>query len=114
MRLMVFEEYEKPAAFWTGTDSLNGREQKCLTIILRSGGCSWGSCLMCGYTHVRYRDRDPEFLDRKIRAQIAWVKRECNLDDYPLIKIFTSGSFLDPEDVPRATQSEVIRAFPEK
>jgi radical SAM enzyme (TIGR01210 family) len=111
MRLMIFEEYEKPAACWAGIDSLNGQEQKCLTIILRSGGCTWGSCLMCGYTHVRYGNRDPEFLDRRIRAQIAWVRREYNLDDYPLIKIFTSGSFLDPQEVPRETQAAVVQAF---
>ncbi|MDD1677587.1 MAG: archaeosine biosynthesis radical SAM protein RaSEA [Methanomicrobiales archaeon] len=108
---MVFEEYEKPAACWAGIDSYKGQERKCLTIILRSGGCTWGSCLMCGYTHVRYGNRDPAFLDRKIRAQISWIKREFNLDDYSLVKIFTSGSFLDPQEVPPDTQQEVIRAF---
>jgi radical SAM enzyme (TIGR01210 family) len=108
---MVFEEYEKPAAAWAGNEFFHGQEQKCLTVILRSGGCSWGSCLMCGYTHVRYSNRDPQFLDRKIRAQIAWVEREYNLDDYPLVKIFTSGSFLDPLEVPRDTQHAVVSAF---
>jgi radical SAM enzyme (TIGR01210 family) len=111
MRLMVFEEYEKPAACWTGIETLNGREHKTLTIILRSGGCSWGSCLMCGYPHVRYRDRDPAFLDRKIRGQIAWVQRSYPLADYTLVKIFTSGSFLDPLEVPRETQAEVVKVF---
>jgi radical SAM enzyme (TIGR01210 family) len=111
MRLMLFEEYEKPATCWTGIETLKGQEKKCLTIILRSGGCSWGSCLMCGYTHVRYGNRDPEFLDRKIRAQIAWVKREYNLEEYSLVKIFTSGSFLDAQEVPRETQAAVVQAF---
>lgn len=108
---MVFEEYEKPAACWTGIEALNGQPRKCLTIILRSGGCSWGSCLMCGYTHVRYESHDQKFLDQKIRAQIAWIKKEYNLEEYPLIKIFTSGSFLDPREVPRQTQAEVVRTF---
>jgi radical SAM enzyme (TIGR01210 family) len=66
---------------------------------------------MCGYAQVRYPNRDPEFLDRKIRGQIAWVQRKFNLDDYSLIKIFTSGSFLDPGEVPRHTQQEVMRTF---
>jgi radical SAM enzyme (TIGR01210 family) len=108
---MVFEEYEKPAACWTGVEPYRGQERKCLTVILRSGGCSWGSCLMCGYTHVRYVNRDPDFLDRKIRAQIGWIQKEYDLNDFSLVKIFTSGSFLDPQEVPRETQREVVRSF---
>jgi radical SAM enzyme (TIGR01210 family) len=111
MRLMVFEEYEKPAACWTGEETLNGQERKSLTIILRSGGCSWGSCLMCGYAQVRYPNRDPDFLDQKIRAQMAWVQREYHLEEYPLVKIFTSGSFLDSQEVPRRTQQAVLEAL---
>ncbi len=111
MRLMVFEEYEKPAACWAGTDTLNGLQRKSLTIILRTGGCSWGSCLMCGYTHVRYQETDPGFLDRRIRAQIAWVEREYRLDDVSLVKIFTSGSFLDSREVPVQTQQYIAEVF---
>ncbi|MDD1673797.1 MAG: TIGR01210 family radical SAM protein, partial [Methanomicrobiales archaeon] len=61
---MVFEEYEKPAACWRGEEYYSGETRPCLTVIFRSGGCSWGQCLMCGYTHVRYTNRDPAFLDQ--------------------------------------------------
>ncbi|MDD1675592.1 MAG: TIGR01210 family radical SAM protein, partial [Methanomicrobiales archaeon] len=108
---MVFEEYEKPAACWAGKEYYQGEERDCLTIILRSGGCSWSRCLMCGYTHVRYGNRDPAFLADRIRAQIAWVKREYSLEGYSMVKIFTSGSFLDPAEIPPAMQREVVREF---
>jgi radical SAM enzyme (TIGR01210 family) len=111
MLLMVFEEYEIPPACWAGKEYFQGEVRECLTIILRSGGCSWGRCLMCGYTHVRYDNHDQEYLARKIRAQIAWVKKEFPLDRYSLIKIFTSGSFLDPAEMPKSAQQEIIRLF---
>ncbi|MDD1673880.1 MAG: archaeosine biosynthesis radical SAM protein RaSEA, partial [Methanomicrobiales archaeon] len=62
-------------------------------------------------THVRYTNRDPAFLNQHIRAQLAWVRRKFPIDQYVLVKIFTSGSFLDTEEVPGETQREIVRSF---
>ncbi len=114
MLLMVFEQYEKPVACWRGTEQYFGEERPCLTVILKSGGCSWGKCRMCGYAFERYSSRDPGFLIDRIRAQLAWIQEQFDPTSYEMVKIFTSGSFLDPEEVPLLAQKEVVRAFPGK
>jgi radical SAM enzyme (TIGR01210 family) len=111
MLLMVFEQYEKPVACWKGKEYYFGEERQCLTVILKSGGCSWGQCRMCGYAHERYPSRDPRFLTDRIRAQLAWVHQHYDPASYEMVKIFTSGSFLDPEEVPFEAQQLVFHAF---
>jgi radical SAM enzyme (TIGR01210 family) len=66
---------------------------------------------MCGYRHERYPDlpRD-ELADRLIR-QVRWVKENFRDEDYQMLKIFTSGSFFDPDEVPPAARRAVAEAF---
>ena len=109
---MISKRTEKPLASWSGKDLLDGKLLECLTIIFRSAGCSWSKCRMCSYRHERYEPmQSPEELADRLRAQLAWVLNEYRLDEFQMIKIFTSGSFFDPEEVPTEFVREVAAVF---
>jgi len=108
---MISEIAEKPLACWRGSERYGSELLDCLTIIFRSGGCSWSKCRMCSYCHERYGERSCDALTRHLRAQLAWVLREHSRDEYRMVKIFTSGSFFDPDEVPPIFRNEVASAF---
>ncbi len=89
------------AAFWTGEDLLNGMPMKSSTIIFRTKGCYWGrrgGCTMCGYIgDAASSPPTPEDL----LAQFESVSKRI---DHGIVKIFTSGSFFDPGEVPEPVQ----------
>ena len=101
------DRVEKPLASWTGKETHNGEIIDCLTIIFKSGGCSWNRCKMCGYKSERYHNISCDGLTENIKRQLAYVLSEYKIEKFPLIKIFTSGSFFDSNEVPprQGTQS---------
>jgi len=108
---MISESAEKPLAVWRGKERYGTEELECLTIIFQSGGCSWSKCRMCSYRHERYASRDCHALLSHLRAQLVWVMREHKPEDYRMVKIFTSGSFFDPAEVPPEFLSDAAVAF---
>jgi radical SAM enzyme (TIGR01210 family) len=100
MLLMFAHDEEKPLACWEGTDRYQGRILKSLTVILKTGGCSWNGCLMCSYRHERYSPRSREELLKNILHQLNYIAAHYSLPDVEMVKIFTSGSFFDPVEVP--------------
>lgn len=108
---MISEMTKKPLACWRGKERYNDETVECLTIIFESGGCSWSKCRMCSYRHERYRAQSCDELASHLHAQLAWVKEQFSLGEFPLIKIFTSGSFFDPAEVPLSFQKEIAQAF---
>ncbi|MCC7566113.1 MAG: archaeosine biosynthesis radical SAM protein RaSEA [Methanomicrobiaceae archaeon] len=108
---MISQKTEKPLACWRGRDLYEGRVLDSVTVILRSAGCRWNRCLMCGYRHERYPAASPEQLAEQIIRQVRWVKAEIRDEDYQMVKIFTSGSFFDPDEVPPAARDAVAAAF---
>jgi hypothetical protein len=108
---MVSEITEKPLACWGGKERYESELLDCLTIIFKSGGCTWSRCRMCSYRHERYGAESCDALLSHLRAQLAWVIREHTLTDFRMVKIFTSGSFFDPAEVPPAFLLDVSRAF---
>jgi radical SAM enzyme (TIGR01210 family) len=111
---MILDQQEKPLASWTGKDRINGEIIDCLTIIFKTGGCSWNRCLMCGYKFERHGKNDPQFLKNSILGQLNWILDNYDTGKFGLIKIFTSGSFLDPVEVPEDAMKEILSAFAEK
>ncbi|MCP1715079.1 radical SAM enzyme (TIGR01210 family) [Methanocalculus alkaliphilus] len=97
---MVSRGEEKPLASWMGEDLIGGGIRKTLTIILRSGGCRFNRCRMCGYRFERYPAMTEDELASRMLAQIQWIEENYPSDSYDLVKIFTSGSFFDPVEVP--------------
>ncbi|MCK9631933.1 MAG: archaeosine biosynthesis radical SAM protein RaSEA [Methanoregula sp.] len=108
---MISELPEKPLACWRGKERYGNELLDCLTIIFKSGGCSWSKCRMCSYRHERYGEQSCDALLSHLRAQLAWVARENKSEEYRMVKIFTSGSFFDPAEVPPAFLADVAGAF---
>jgi radical SAM enzyme (TIGR01210 family) len=108
---MISDRMEKPLASWRGKERYGNEVLECLTIIFRSGGCSYGACRMCSYRHERYHNESCDALLAHLRAQLAWVMDQYNPGEYRIVKIFTSGSFFDPQEVPPAFLADVAGAF---
>ncbi|MDD5778128.1 MAG: archaeosine biosynthesis radical SAM protein RaSEA [Candidatus Thermoplasmatota archaeon] len=96
---------------WEERDVLDGEVVEAFVLILRTRGCFWArhsGCSMCGY----FRDSHPDMGEAGLRGQL-----EEALDRYrgqPMVKIFTSGSFLDPREVPADLQQVILDSFFEK
>ena len=108
---MSSDALKKPLACWRGKERYDGGMVECLTIIFESGGCSWARCRMCSYRFEKYKARSCEELSGHLHAQLTWVRSQFSLDEFSMIKIFTSGSFFDPAEVPPSFLSEVAQAF---
>lgn len=108
---MISEALEKPLASWKGKEYYQGEILSTLTIILKTTGCSWNRCLMCGYRHERFPTGSATEMSALISRQIAWVKDSYQDTEYQLVKIFTSGSFFDPREVPPDARERVAEAF---
>lgn len=86
----------KPVSVWTEKELLDGRVVDALVVILRTNGCSWSrksGCLMCGYNWDRLDSVGPEDIIQQFDTAMG------RHEGQPYIKIYTSGSFLDPGEV---------------
>ncbi|MGC8608417.1 MAG: archaeosine biosynthesis radical SAM protein RaSEA [Thermoplasmata archaeon] len=86
---------EKPVSIWNEMDRIRGYPEKSMVAIFKTKGCSWyrySACSMCGY----FNDiSNPSVND--LKKQVDYVVSSLNTE---VLKIFTSGSFLDPVEVP--------------
>ncbi len=82
----------EPVAVWIERERFEGRMVKCLTVILRTRGCSWNRCLMCGYK----KDTDKDIRVSDLINQLESALRRFNGPE--VLKIFTSGSFFELEE----------------
>lgn len=104
---------DEPAASWTGTDLVSGVQTKTLTVIFKSAGCRWGKaggCTMCGYVYD-CASEPPTLEDYK--SQLAKALRKAEKFSEFMVKIFTSGSFLDEQEVPPEARDEILRILAE-
>jgi hypothetical protein len=108
---MISEGYDKPLACWKGKERYDNQTVDCLTIIFESGGCSWARCRMCSYRHEKYAAQSRNGLLTHLRRQLAWVLANNKPEDYFMVKIFTSGSFFDPTEVPPEFLADISGAF---
>ncbi|MCX6688112.1 MAG: archaeosine biosynthesis radical SAM protein RaSEA [Methanoregula sp.] len=108
---MISEGVLKPLASWRGKERYGNDLLDCLTIIFKTAGCSWSRCRMCSYRNERYEKQSTEALTSLLHRQLGWIIENYSLDEFPMVKIFTSGSFFDPAEVPPVFQSAVATAF---
>jgi hypothetical protein len=94
MANVVRKDINRPVSLWHEKELFNGTEN-CLTIILRTKGCYWDRCLMCGY--LRDADRRVEIENLKNQRDFALSRYDM---DFGILKIFTSGSFFDEREIP--------------
>jgi hypothetical protein len=97
----------RPYAAWTGADRISNKVLPTLTVILKTGGCRWNRCRMCSYRHVRLGVSGEENLERFLRAQVSWLKDRFPMENIDCVKIYTSGSFFDPVEVPLTARDAI-------
>lgn len=107
--MKVIKRPEEPLAIWNGQDRIADTIQSSVTAIIRSGGCSWNRCKICQYRHERFTGLENNELTRLMSAQLKRLEEEITRNNPQIIKLYTSGSFLDPSEVPDSIQNEVIQ-----
>lgn len=91
---------------WRELERYKGRKESCLTAILTTKGCSWRKCTMCSYW-LESKNLKEECLKEQIDMLFAKV-------DTKLLKIFTSGSFFDENEVPGYLRRYIVERAKEK
>lgn len=104
---MNSDNRNSPLAIWTGADRVLGEVLSSVTIIIRSGGCSWNRCRMCQYRHERLHDLQPGELIQVMDAQLVALADMVTTHQPSLVKLYTSGSFFDDNEVPRPVRDTV-------
>ena len=84
---------------------MDGEAAGSLTMILRTRGCRWRKCNICGYPS----EGAPATAEDLI-VQFQAATRGLSSEDR-VVKIYTSGSFLDPEEVPESVRVRIIDAL---
>ena len=95
-------------ALWKESDMSNGRKVDAMVVILRTNGCCWvrhGGCTMCGYREASLTDVTEDDLLKQLEQALSKYKGE------PFVKIYTSGSFLDDNEVPPEVRRRFFEAF---
>ena len=100
MKTMTTPKNKTPVASWLDYDFFTEEQKpiKCLTVILRTVGCQWRKCTMCGFWH-----ESADVTQADILAQLERALRTSPGEDF-ILKIFTSGSFLDEREISSGTR----------
>ncbi|GAA0647156.1 archaeosine biosynthesis radical SAM protein RaSEA [Salarchaeum japonicum] len=105
----------EPTRVWIDEDNTPSGVYQSLTIILNTGGCRWaraGGCTMCGYVAESVEDGSVEHEALMDQIQVC-LDHEAE-EKSGLIKIYTSGSFLDEREVPAETRKAIAETFSDR
>ncbi|MFP3318216.1 MAG: archaeosine biosynthesis radical SAM protein RaSEA [Thermoplasmata archaeon] len=104
------ERPEDYVATWKEYEPFKGKKRS-FVLVLRTHGCFWfyhSGCSMCGY----FSDTNPTPVSGKnIITQVEKARKFYS--DEEVVKIYNSGSFLDPNEIDPDTQVKIIESFPE-
>jgi archaeosine synthase beta-subunit len=94
---------------WSEEDVMDGQPCRALVIILKTRGCTWalaGGCTMCGYANESAwaKVTADELVTQFERAYRKYAGEE-------LVKIYTSGSFIDRFEVMPQAQQRILAAI---
>ncbi len=95
-------------AYWDEKEYLDGEVEEVFSVIFRTRGCcrSYGAgCSMCGYHTDTNPDIDKEDLEEQLEEAISDYK------DQDIVKIYTSGSFMDMEEIDDETARKILESF---
>jgi archaeosine synthase beta-subunit len=95
-------DLSRPVSIWKSEDLLDGKPVGSLTVILRTVGCRWNRCTMCGYAS----EGAPATAEDLV-AQFDKAMQRFSPGD-KVIKVYTSGSFLDPAEMPVLARDEIL------
>jgi len=100
------KDAKKPVSYWSEKDFLDDKIVDTFVIIFRTKGCSWAlnsGCSMCGY----FNDSMWENVsDDDLLMQLNVAMRNYSRQSF--VKIFTSGSFLDDNEVRPKARKEIL------
>lgn len=103
---------QEPVRCWSEKDVLNGKVTDAYVLILRTRGCTWAlgsGCTMCGYFNDSIRASVSE---SDLIMQFEKAMERYNGER--IIKLFTSGSFLDPHEIPSSVRLHILRGLRER
>ncbi|MFB6242903.1 MAG: archaeosine biosynthesis radical SAM protein RaSEA [Halobaculum sp.] len=108
----------EPTRVWLDEDNTPGGVYQSLTIILNTGGCRWaraGGCTMCGYVaeSVEGGSVTHEALMDQVDACLEHERENAD-GPAPLVKIYTSGSFLDEREVSAESRRAIAETFADR
>ncbi|MFC6824135.1 archaeosine biosynthesis radical SAM protein RaSEA [Halopelagius fulvigenes] len=108
----------EPTRVWIDEDNTPDGVKQSLTIILNTGGCRWaraGGCTMCGYVaeSVEGGSVAHEALMDQIRVCLDHEEENAE-EPSELVKIYTSGSFLDEREVGAETRAAIGETFADR
>ncbi|QDX40566.1 archaeosine biosynthesis radical SAM protein RaSEA [Salarchaeum sp. JOR-1] len=108
----------EPTRVWIDEDNTPSGVYQSLTIILNTGGCRWaraGGCTMCGYVAESVEDGSVEHEALMDQIQVCLDHEAENAEETSgLVKIYTSGSFLDEREVPAETRKAIAETFSDR
>ncbi|REA03792.1 TIGR01210 family radical SAM protein [Haloferax sp. Atlit-6N] len=110
----------EPTRVWIDEDNTPDGVYDSLTIILNTGGCRWaraGGCTMCGYVAESVEGGTVAHEALMDQIQVCLDHEAEEMDDGEkagLIKIYTSGSFLDEREVPAETRDAIAETFADR
>ena len=95
--------------FFYNRENVQDKEAKALSIILPTVGCRWRRCNMCSYFEDSPNDASIDIFG-------IFVEEFNNAydDEIRKVKLFTSGSFLDPREVNPDCAKKIISFLSEK
>lgn len=93
----------RPVTVWRSQDLLDGLAVDSLTMILRTVGCRWNRCTMCGYASEGAPATAQDLLAQFEKAM------QRSSPEVRMIKIYTSGSFLDARELPEAARDGILK-----
>ncbi|MGD0057409.1 MAG: archaeosine biosynthesis radical SAM protein RaSEA [Methanomassiliicoccales archaeon] len=97
-----------PLAVWKEEDVIEGRRVKAFVTILRTTGCWWSrerGCTMCGYNLAS----EEHIGLQELRMQLEKVLTSYSGEE--MVKIYNSGSFLDPREIPLEFRQDILNKF---
>ena len=114
----------EPTRVWLDEDNTPDGVYDSLTIILNTGGCRWaraGGCTMCGYVAESVDGGTVAHADLMTQLEACLDHERDRLGEAPdapdragLIKIYTSGSFLDEREIPAETREAIAETFADR
>ena len=108
----------EPTRVWLDEDNTPDGVKQSLTIILNTGGCRWaraGGCTMCGYVAESVEGGSVGHENLMTQVQHCLDHEAENAEEpSALIKIYTSGSFLDEREVPAETRDAIAETFADR
>jgi radical SAM enzyme (TIGR01210 family) len=106
----------RPSAKWVVPARVGREKGTALAIVLSTIGCAHarsdsGGCTMCSYLLDGVQEKPTS---EQIVDQFKFAMAELETKTAPLsVKIYTSGSFLDDEEIPAEARTEILRIIAE-